>query len=147
MDRLCLPHYEKVICESQDLYEKSRAHGVSPDHCILIENAIDTVEYQRRHSVEEAKARLKLTAEQEAQLKVLRQERNEALKAIRDRHAGDRSRRARRAMFREAEPVIENYQARVRTILDDSQYAEWEKMRAEARDRLKERYKEGSLPE
>lgn len=98
-------------------------------------------------AVEEAKARLKLTPEQEAQLKVLRQERNEALKQIRDRHAGDRSRRARRAMFREAEPVIENYQARVRTILDESQYAEWEKMRAEARDRLKERYKEGSLPE
>ncbi len=98
-------------------------------------------------AVEEAKARLKLTPEQEAQLKVLRQERNEALKAIRDRHAGDRTRRARRAMFREAEPVIENYQARVRTILDESQYAEWEKMRAEARDRLKERYKEGSLPE
>ena len=98
-------------------------------------------------AVEEAKARLKLTPEQEAQLKVLRQECNEALKAIRDRHAGDRSRRARRAMFREAEPVIENYQARVRTILDDSQNAEWEKMRAEARDRLKERYKEGSLPE
>jgi hypothetical protein len=98
-------------------------------------------------AVEEATARLKLTPEQEAQLKALRQRRNDALKAIRDRHAGDDSRRARRAMFKEAEPVIDNYQARVRTILDESQYAEWEKMRVEARERLKERYKAGGAPE
>lgn len=98
-------------------------------------------------AVDEAKARLKLTPEQEAQLKRLRQRRNDALKAIRDKHAGDDSRRARRAMFKEAEPVVENYQARVRTILDESQYAEWEKMRAEARERLKERYKAGGAPE
>lgn len=98
-------------------------------------------------AVEEARVRLKLTPDQEAQLKALRQKRNDALKAIRDRYAGDDSRRARRAMFREAEPVIDNYQARVRTVLNDSQYAEWERMREEARDRLKERYKEGGAPE
>ena len=98
-------------------------------------------------ALQEAKARLQLTPEQEAQLKPLMQERNQALKAIRDKHAGDDSRRSRRAMFREAEPVIENYQARVRTILNDAQYAEWEKMRAEARDRLKEQYKKGGAPD
>jgi hypothetical protein len=99
-------------------------------------------------AVEEARARLKLTPEQEAQLKPLVQERNQALKAIRDKYAGDDSRRARRAMFKEAQPVVENYQARVRTILDDAQVAEWEKMRAEARERLKQQYKKkGGAPE
>lgn len=98
-------------------------------------------------ALQEARARLQLTPEQEAQLKPLIQERNEALKAIRDKHAGDDSRRARRAMFREAKPVVENYQARVRTILNDAQYDEWEKMRAEARERLKEQYKKGRAPD
>jgi len=97
--------------------------------------------------LEEARARMQLTPEQEAQLKPLIQERNEALKAIRDKHAGDDSRRARRAMFREAQPVVENYQARVRTILNDAQYDEWERMRAEARERLKEQYKKGRAPD
>lgn len=98
-------------------------------------------------ALQEARARLQLTPEQEAQLKPLIQERNEALKAIRDKHAGDDSRRARRAMFREAKPVVENYQARVRTILNDAQYDEWERMRAEARERLKEQYKKGRAPD
>lgn len=96
---------------------------------------------------EEARARLKLTPEQEMQIKTLMQRRNEALKAIRDKYAGEDSRRARRAMFKEAQPVVENYLARVRTILDDAQYAEWEKIRDEARERLKQQYKQGRAPE
>ena len=49
-------------------------------------------------------------------------------------------------MYKEAQPVVENYQARVRTILNDEQEAEWEKMRAEAKERLKEQYKSGTWP-
>ena len=97
--------------------------------------------------VEEAKARLKLTPAQEAQLKPLVQDRNQKLKAIRDKYAGQSSRRAKRAMFKEAQPVVENYQARVRTILNDEQEAEWEKMRAEAKERFKEQYKSGNGPD
>jgi hypothetical protein len=95
----------------------------------------------------EAKVRLNLTAEQEAALIPLMEERAAKLKAIRDQHAGDDSRRARRAMFRDAKPVMEDYQAKVRAILDDTQEAEWEKMRAEARERLKERYRAGQSPD
>ena len=97
--------------------------------------------------VEEAKARLKLTPEQEAQLKPLVQDRNQKLKAIRDKYAGQSSRRAKRAMFKEAQPVVENYQARVRTILNDEQEAEWEKMRAEAKERFREQYKGSNGPQ
>jgi len=98
-------------------------------------------------TIEEAKARLKLSPEQETQLKPLVQDRNQKLKAIRDKYAGDKSRRAKRAMFKEAQPIVDNYQARVRTILDDPQEAEWEKMRAEAKERLKEQYKSGNGPD
>jgi len=97
--------------------------------------------------VEEARVRLKLTTEQEAQLKPLVQDRNQKLKAIRDKYAGQSSRRAKRAMFKEAQPVVENYQARVRTILNDEQEAEWEKMRAEAKERFKEQYKSSNGPQ
>ncbi len=109
------------------------------------EAAPDTAALQA--ALMEAKARLALTPEQETQLKPIMQERNQSLKAIRDKYAGDKSRRSRRAMYQEAQPIIENYQARVRTILSDSQYAEWEKMRTEARERLKEQYKKGHDPE
>ena len=85
--------------------------------------------------------------EAKAQLKPLVQDRNQKLKAIRDKYAGQSSRRAKRAMFKEAQPVVENYQARVRTILNDEQEAEWEKMRAEAKERFKEQYKSSNGPQ
>jgi hypothetical protein len=95
----------------------------------------------------DAKSRLDLTPEQEAQMTPVIRARNEELKAIRDRHAGDTSRRARRAMFGEARPVVENYLARVRTILTDAQYGKWEQYREAARDQLKEQYKSGARPQ
>ncbi len=98
-------------------------------------------------AITEAKARLKLTPEQEAELKPLIEERTAKLKAIRDKHAGDDSRRAKRAMYNEARPVMDDYQEKVRAILTDEQEAEWEKMRAEARERLKERYRAGQGPD
>jgi hypothetical protein len=98
-------------------------------------------------AIAEAKARLKLTPEQEEQLKPLIEERSARLKAIRDQHAGDDSRRAKREMYRDAKPVMDDYQEKVRAILTDVQEAEWEKMRSEARQRLKERYREGHDPD
>jgi glycosyltransferase involved in cell wall biosynthesis len=55
IDRLCLPRYESVICVSEDLRERCLACGVPAERCVLIENAIDTVEFSRRLSVEEAR--------------------------------------------------------------------------------------------
>lgn len=58
IDKLCLPHYEKVICNSLDGYEQARTSGVPADRCVLIEAAIDPAEYTRRRSREEAKVHL-----------------------------------------------------------------------------------------
>ena len=58
IDQLCLPKYEKVICVSQDLYDAAIKCRVPKRNCILLENAIDTDEYQRTKTTYEAKRAL-----------------------------------------------------------------------------------------
>jgi glycosyltransferase involved in cell wall biosynthesis len=58
VDRLCLPRYEQVICVSEDLRQDCLAAGVSEERCILLENGIDTRQYVRQWSVQEAKEKL-----------------------------------------------------------------------------------------
>jgi glycosyltransferase involved in cell wall biosynthesis len=58
IDELCLPHYEVVICVSEDLRRRCLARKVSRDRCQLIENAIDTDEYSRRRAAADAKGLL-----------------------------------------------------------------------------------------
>jgi len=60
LDRLSLRWYDRVICVSDDLYEASLRSGVPRKRCVLIENAIDTAQFQRRQSVAAAKAKLGL---------------------------------------------------------------------------------------
>jgi glycosyltransferase involved in cell wall biosynthesis len=60
IDRLCLPHYELVICVSPDLRKRCLACGVRPKRCVLLENAIDTTEFSRCLTTREAKERLAL---------------------------------------------------------------------------------------
>lgn len=57
VDKYCLPRYEAVIGVSEDLVQTSLACGVPAERCMLIENGVDTVEYQRRMTVAEAKAK------------------------------------------------------------------------------------------
>jgi glycosyltransferase involved in cell wall biosynthesis len=58
VDRWSLPRYERVICVSDDLLQRVRRYGV-PEKCsILIENAIDTDQYQRTQLAPAAKERL-----------------------------------------------------------------------------------------
>jgi glycosyltransferase involved in cell wall biosynthesis len=63
VDRLCLPHYECVICVSEDLRDRCLACGVAPGRCVLIENAIDTAEFSRQVPLEAAKARVGIPPE------------------------------------------------------------------------------------
>ncbi len=97
--------------------------------------------------LQEAVTRLKLTPEQQAQLKPAFEESIRKLKAIRDAHGGDTSRAALRSMYRDARPVQEEFEDKVRAVLDDSQEVEWETMRKEARAKLKELRKSGKGPE
>src|SRR5262249_24785294 len=58
IDRLCLPHYERVLCVSEDLRQLCLASGVPEDRCLLLQNAIDTEAFSRRQDPAEAKERL-----------------------------------------------------------------------------------------
>jgi glycosyltransferase involved in cell wall biosynthesis len=58
IDRVCLPHYEAVLCVSEDLRDRCLAAGVPAARCLLLENGIDTAAYARRVGVAEAKRRL-----------------------------------------------------------------------------------------
>jgi glycosyltransferase involved in cell wall biosynthesis len=60
IDRRCLPYYELVLCVSQDLYDRCLECGVPAERCVLIENAIDTDEFQRRIDRADGKRRLRL---------------------------------------------------------------------------------------
>lgn len=58
IDRLCLPHYERVICVSEDLYRQSLEAGVREDRCVLLENGVDSEQYFRRQALTKAKESL-----------------------------------------------------------------------------------------
>jgi hypothetical protein len=107
--------------------------------------AVDPAIVQAR--LQEAVSRLNLTPDQQAKLKPAFEELVQGLKAIRDAHAGDTSRSARRAMFRDARPVQQEFEKKVMAVLDDSQEAEWEKMRKETRAKLEAQRKAGRGPE
>ncbi len=55
IDRLALRAYDRVICVSEDLRQRCLKSGVRPERCQVIDNAIDTDEYQRTLSIAEAK--------------------------------------------------------------------------------------------
>jgi glycosyltransferase involved in cell wall biosynthesis len=55
IDRLCLPHYERVLCVSGDLQARCLAARVPVARCLLLENAIDLDEYKRSHTIAQAK--------------------------------------------------------------------------------------------
>jgi glycosyltransferase involved in cell wall biosynthesis len=60
IDRVCLRHYELVICVSDDLRARCLASGVPADRCVLLENAIDIKEYSRKTALRKAKQKLGL---------------------------------------------------------------------------------------
>lgn len=64
IDRICLRHYERVICVSADLVEQCIRSGVDPKRCVLIPNAVDTAVFRRQQSSAEAKRSLGIPPDQ-----------------------------------------------------------------------------------
>jgi glycosyltransferase involved in cell wall biosynthesis len=58
IDRFCLRHYEKIVCVSDDLYNRCLECGVPRSRCVLVRNAIDMSEYSPRLESNEAKRRM-----------------------------------------------------------------------------------------
>jgi glycosyltransferase involved in cell wall biosynthesis len=58
LDKRALPYYQAAICVSDDLLLECNALGLAAERCHLIHNAIDTDDYRRTISNEEAKRAL-----------------------------------------------------------------------------------------
>jgi hypothetical protein len=89
-----------------------------------------------RQQLAEAKAHLKLTPEQETQLKNLLREQGGKLQAIR---ASDESRLEK---MQKAKAVREDFRSRLTTILSPEQLTEWDRLRDEAIARAKQKRSE-----
>ena len=103
------------------------AHDRHEDHGARLE----------RH-MEKAAERLKLSDEQRQQLRPLVEEHVAKAKAIRDKYPAEVPREQKRQMSEEMHAVREEYDGKVRAVLTEEQRVEWDKMRAEHRDRMRE---------
>ena len=92
--------------------------------------------------MEQAAERLKLSDAQKQQLQPIVEEHVTKAKAIRDKYPKDASPEQKKQMFDEMHAVREDYDAKFRAVLDEQQRQEWEKMRSERRERMREHVRE-----
>lgn len=55
IDKLCLRHYDEVVCVSADLYDECRRVGVREANCHLIHNGIDVEQFRRTAPADEVR--------------------------------------------------------------------------------------------
>lgn len=92
-------------------------------------------------NLDELKARLNLTPEQQAQIVPLAEARRAKLEGMRSKLDSASSRRDKRAVLQEAKAVQDEFTSKVEPLLTAEQKTEWQKMREEARSKMKERFK------
>jgi hypothetical protein len=92
-------------------------------------------------ALEAMSTRLGLTAEQEAQIEPLLVRRKGELQETRTRLTNLDSRAEKRSVVKYAQQEQEIFNTQVESVLTPAQVAEWRKMRAETRDRLKKYWK------
>jgi len=105
----------------------AQAHGPEGDPAARIEKHMQM-----------AAERLKLDDAQKQQLRPLVEEHVAQVKAIRDKYPAETPREQKRQMYDEMKAVREDYDSKVRAVLTEEQRQEWDKMRAERRDRMRE---------
>ena len=94
-----------------------------------------------------AAERLKLSDAQKQQLQPVIEEHVAQVKAIRDKYPPETPREQKRQMYDEMKAVREDYDAKVKAVLTEEQQQEWEKMRSERRDRMREHKREREAQE
>ena len=90
--------------------------------------------------------RLKLTPDQQAQVRPYFDARNSRLKDIRNRLSPNSSRRTKMAALKQARTVQDDFDAQIKPILSDRQRKELDKFRQEVRARLQKEYEARTLP-
>jgi len=101
----------------------------------------DTPRQAMEMKIQDLKERLALTPAQEQKLAPLIDERNAKLRDLFARYSPDGSRGDKRATFREARAIQEDFNDKIKPILTAEQLKEWEAFRKEARTEARERYR------
>ena len=95
-----------------------------------------------QQAFEEFAQRLKLTPEQQSQIKPLFEARNAKLKNIYEKYGSDTSRAGKRAALLEAKSAQDDFNSKLTPLLTSDQQAQLDQMRQEARAKAKERWQE-----
>jgi Skp family chaperone for outer membrane proteins len=93
-------------------------------------------------SIDVVRARLNLTADQEAKLRPLFQKRAGEIQATRATLEQASSEAGKRAVLRDAKSQAQSFNSEVESVLNKEQKAEWREMRDETREKVKERYEQ-----
>jgi len=101
------------------------------------QNVWDTVP-----SMDVVRSRLSLTREQEARLVPIFERRVAELQKVREQLAQATSDQQKRTVMRDAKQGAVAFNSQVEGVLDASQKSEWQEMRAETREKVKERYEQ-----
>ena len=101
------------------------------------QNVWDTVP-----SMDVVRNRLSLTPEQEAKLLPIFERRIAELQKVREQLAQATSDQQKRTVLRDAKQGAVAFNSQVEGVLDASQKSEWQEMRAETREKVKERYEQ-----
>lgn len=98
--------------------------------------------YDAIPTVENVRARLNLTAEQEAQLRPIFERRATELQQAKIAVEQASSRQQKRDAVRSAKASGKQFNSQVEAILSPTQRAEWRDLRSETREKIKERVEE-----
>ncbi len=101
------------------------------------QNVWDTVP-----SMDVVRSRLELTIEQEARLLPIFERRVAELQKVREQLAQATSDQEKRTVLRDAKQGADAFNSQVEGVLHASQKSEWQEMRAETREKVKERYEQ-----
>ena len=97
-------------------------------------------------SVDELKARLNLTPEQQAKIQPYADTRKAKFQEAHSKMSSATSKHDKRAAMKEAKQAQDEFVRNVEPILTAEQQAEWKKMRAEAHDKMKQAWHERQQP-
>lgn len=107
--------------------------------CVMLQPVVAADAPAAQMNIDELRARLALTPEQQAKIAPLAEERRTQMEAIRTRLASASSRRDKLAVMQDAKAIQEEFTGKVEPLLTPTQQAEWKKMREETRAQMKER--------
>jgi hypothetical protein len=92
-------------------------------------------------NIDDLKARLNLTPDQQAKIAPLAEERRAKLEGIRGKLSSASSRKEKREVLQEAKAIQDDFAGKVEPLLTPEQQAEWQKIREETRSKMIERWR------